>query len=241
MPRATLSQVSICNMALSHLSIGKVIASITEKSAEARACSAFYDQAKDEVLRDFAWPFATRTVTLALVAPQPTPEWAYSYRYPSDCLAARRLLNGSQSASPFPAGFSAPTTAPAPMGRVMTAQSRIPFRIQSDDAGLLIYTDIAPSAPIAATASALAQPGLPQLEYTIEADDPTRYPSDFSQAVAFLLASYIAPRVTGGDKFKLGQRALQLYQWAMPRASANAGNEEQADQLPDSEAIRARG
>ena len=56
------SQVGICNMALSHLGQSKPISSITERSAAARACNRFYDTALEEVLRDFAWPFAKATV-----------------------------------------------------------------------------------------------------------------------------------------------------------------------------------
>ncbi|HEY2851133.1 MAG TPA: hypothetical protein VGI97_14740 [Gemmatimonadaceae bacterium] len=240
MPRATLNQIAICNMALTHLAVGKRIASLTEKSAEARACSNFYDQTKDEVLRDFAWPFATKTVTLALVEQQPTFEWGYAYRVPIDCLAARRILNGNISVAPFPNSFSAAGPYATPAARIMTAQTRIPYRLMADDSGELIYCDLAPVAPIPASSQALAQPGLPQLEYTFELDNPPFYPSDFSQALAFLLGAYIAGLVTGGDKFKRGDYCLKMYSWAIARAQANAGNEEQPDQLPDSEAIRDR-
>lgn len=240
MPKAVQSQVAICNLALHHLATGKQITSLTEKSEEARVCNVFYDQVKDEVLRDFAWPFATVTVTLELVQQQPTFEWGYSYRMPSDCLAARRILNGTLAVGPFPNTFNPLGPYPTPLGRVLTAQTRIPYRVMADASGGLIYTDIAPVAPVAATATTLASPGLPQLEYTAEQDTPQFYPADFSQAVAFLLASYIAPGLTAGDKFKVGDRALKMYTWAIARAQANAGNEEQADQLPESEAIRTR-
>jgi hypothetical protein len=240
MPRATMDQVAICNMALNHLSVGKRIASFTEKSAEARLCASLYDQVKDEVLRDFAWPFATKTATLALVVQQPTFEWGYAYRVPVDCLAARRLLNGNISVTPFPNTFSTAGPYATPASRVLTAQTRIPYRIMSDDEGELIYCDLAPVAPIPATSQQLAQPGLPQLEYTFELDNPPFYPPDFSQALAFLLGAYMAGPLTGGDKFKRGEYCVKMYGWAIARAQANAGNEEQPDQLPDSEAIRER-
>jgi hypothetical protein len=240
MPRAVQDQVAIANMALMHLNVGKKIASLNEKSAPARACSQFYDQVKDEVLRDFAWPFATKTASLELVTQQPTVEWGYAYRVPVDCVFARRLLNGNISVAPFPNSFSGAGPYATPTARVLTAQTQIPFRLEADDQGGLVYTDLAPVAAIPATSTSLAQPALPQLEYTMEQDTPQFYPPDFAQAVALLLAVYIAPSITGGDKFKLGERALRLYQWAISRAWGNAGNEEQRDQLPDSEAIRAR-
>lgn len=240
-PQSVSDQVSICNMALYHLAIGKKIASFNDKSPEARACSLFYDQVKDEVLRDFAWPFATLTVSLALVQQQPTYEWGYSYRLPNDCLAARRLLNGSLATFPVPSSFSsAGPPFQTPFSRILTAQTRIPYRIMADDQGGLIYTDLAPIAAVPASANALAQPALPQLEYTAEQDTPNFYAADFCQALAFLIGAYIGPQLTGGDKFKRAAYCLQMYQWAIARAQKNAGNEEQPDQLPESEAIRDR-
>jgi len=68
------------------------------------------------------------------------------------------------------------------------------------------------------------------------------FPPDFAEAVSLLLAAYLAPTLTGGDPQKLGGRALQLYEWAIARAKANARNEQQDDMLiPESEFIRSRG
>lgn len=48
------------------------------------------------MLRDFPWPFAVTTATLALVAATPNgPEWAYTYAYPSDALLLTRAPYGS--------------------------------------------------------------------------------------------------------------------------------------------------
>src|SRR3990172_6032289 len=117
------SEVDICNMALSHLGNSKEIAILaTEKSEEAAACRRFYETARDTVLRDFAWPFATRILSLGLVEEDPNDEWAYAYRYPTDCLLLRRLLSGL---------------------RHDNRQSRAPYRVARDDDGLVIYTDLA--------------------------------------------------------------------------------------------------
>lgn len=114
------SEVSICNRALSHLGIGRGIASLDERSAEAQACRDFYELMRDATLRDVPWPFASRYVTLALVEDLPVPEWLYSYREPANCLAFREIPNGIR-----------PTTRVA----------RIPYEILSDDDGGLIYTN----------------------------------------------------------------------------------------------------
>lgn len=194
----------ICNLALSHIGVGKEIASLdTEKSEEAQACRRFYDQARLATLRDFEWPFATKFTTLGLVTNNPTAEWAFSYQYPSDCLHFRRILSGVRND---------------------TRQSRVPFRLTYGASGQEIYTD----------------KDLAQAEYTVDVSDSSRFPADFALALSFRLAAYIAPRLTGGDPFKLGDRSMQLYSLEISRAKATAVNEEQEEQDPDSEFVRGR-
>lgn len=115
------SVVEIANLALSHIGVGKEIANIdTEKSEEAAAMRRYYTPARDEVLREYSWPFATQFVSLGLVAEDPTDEWNFSYRYPSDCIYFRRILSGVRND---------------------TRQSRVPHKIARDVSGLLILTD----------------------------------------------------------------------------------------------------
>lgn len=116
------SDADICNMALSHLGNAVEIQDLAaEKSKEAQACRRFYAQCRDQVLRDFAWPFATRFVALALVEADPTAEWGFSYRYPSGCMTPRRIVTRQ---------------------RVETEASRVPFRLARDATGQLILTDL---------------------------------------------------------------------------------------------------
>lgn len=205
------SETAIANMALSHLAIDKEIQSLVESSANARACNRFYEQVRDEVLRDFPWPFARRTATLVVVSGTPN-EWVYQYRVPSDAIAIVRLL---------PYG----TTTGVTGARMETAASRVPFVMGSDATGGLIWTDFYTAA----------------VEYTAKITDVTQFPPDFTQAVSLLLAGYIAPRLTDGDEHKLGARALQLYDWRIQKARANAANEMHDDTSVDSEFITERG
>lgn len=78
-------------MALAHLGQCKPIADLkTDRSKEAQAVNIFFETALRSTLRDFAWPFAIKTVNLALIATKPTAYWGYSYQKPSDCV---RVLN----------------------------------------------------------------------------------------------------------------------------------------------------
>lgn len=197
------SKTEICNMSLSHIGSSKEIASLTERSQEAAACSRFYDVTLKATLRDFPWGFATKYISPALVKENPTMEWAFAYRYPSDCVKIRRIVSGSVPD---------------------TQQSRIPFAEYQDTGGVLILTN-QPNAVI---------------EYTYSADDPARYPSDFTLAFSYRLGAYIAPRVTGGDPQNLGAKCLKLYQFEIGAAVLNSLTESQTVLEPDSEFIRAR-
>lgn len=117
-----VSIADICNMALSHLGIGKEVADVeTDRGEEAKAFNRFYQITRDELLEKFAWPWATVTADLGLVEEDPTDEWKYSYRYPSNALKLRRIQSGN---------------------RVDNLDSRIPFRISRDSTGKLLYTDM---------------------------------------------------------------------------------------------------
>lgn len=110
------SKTEIVNIALAHLGVGSEISNLdTDQSTEANAMRRFYESAKDEVLRDLNWPFTTVFASLALVEEDPTDEWSYSYRYPSDALKIRRVLSGLRND---------------------TRQSRVPYKLGQDASGL---------------------------------------------------------------------------------------------------------
>lgn len=117
-----VSVTDICNMALSHLGIGKEVGNAeTDTTEEARCFRRFYEPTRDELLEDFPWPWAMVTADLGLVEEDPTNEWRYSYRYPSNALKLKRIQSGLRNDNP---------------------DSRIPYRVTRDDGGKLIYTDM---------------------------------------------------------------------------------------------------
>ena len=71
------------------------------------------------------------------------------------------------------------------------------------------------------------------LEYTSTQDDTHLFPADFTMALSYLLASLMAPAISEGDPFKLGERNQRLYIQALRMASANSHNEERKG--PDAE------
>lgn len=107
-----------------------------------------------------------------------------------------------------------------------TRQTRVPTRVVQDDdtTGKLLLCDRVDA----------------QGEYVYYVSQIERWPDDFVLAVSFRLAAYIAPLITGADPFKMRPQAMQLYGLEVGRAEANAANEEQVEDLPDTEMINAR-
>jgi hypothetical protein len=122
-----MADTDLCNEALSHLGVSVEITSLdSDKSKEAKACRRFYDRTLDELLRDFPWGFANVIEPLALVEDFTGLEsdWLYSYRYPADAVAIRRLfLDGA--------------------GRPLNDLARTPYTFGRDGAGVLIMSDLA--------------------------------------------------------------------------------------------------
>lgn len=85
------SDVDICNLALANLGDAATLSSIDppEGSAQADHCATFYPIARDTILEDHAWSFATRRIALAEVTPE-HDAWEYAYYKPSEAL---RILN----------------------------------------------------------------------------------------------------------------------------------------------------
>ncbi len=101
----------------------------------------------------------------------------------------------------------------------------VPHEFTRDSAGPIILTDMP---------SAIG-------EWVILVEDPTRWDADVYLAGTFLLASYIAVAITGGDQAKLGARALEMYTMKIGKARAKALNEVQRKVTTSSGMSRARG
>lgn len=70
------------------------IADENDGSVEQRTCSVFYKPALEATLRDFDFNFSRRSQTLSLLD-ETHPNWLYAYKYPSDCVRALRIVDGS--------------------------------------------------------------------------------------------------------------------------------------------------
>jgi hypothetical protein len=114
------SAVEIVNLALARIGQGAPIASLDEEGEPASQAKAVLPFARDDVLRAYAWPFATRRVSLAIISGVDATPWGYAYRVPSDCVRVTDLP-------------------------VSTSVEAVPFEIGGDDSGGLILTDLTPA------------------------------------------------------------------------------------------------
>jgi hypothetical protein len=115
------SDAAVCNYALSLIGDSTTIQSLlTENSVQALALRVFYTDTRDEVLRDFPWTFAKRTLTLSVVTGAENDDWDFAYRYPADALFVRRVWGAV---------------------RTPNLSETIKYDIGSDATGSLIYTD----------------------------------------------------------------------------------------------------
>lgn len=74
------------------------ITSLTDDTDRARALNALYADARDSVLADFPWAFATKRATLAQIAGSPAWGFARHYQLPTDTL---RVLETDEHTSPW--------------------------------------------------------------------------------------------------------------------------------------------
>lgn len=120
------SKTEIVNRALFNIGASKRLNNVdTQTGTLAEAARALWNVDSGFVLRDFPWPWATAYAVLALVAGSVTTsannDWRYSFRLPTDCLFARRLVVEGST------GRSNPNPPP--------------FRIGRDSQGRLVYTN----------------------------------------------------------------------------------------------------
>jgi len=114
----------VCNMALGLVGQRQTIDSLDEATAEAEACSTFYDSTRRELLQSFSWRFATIRVVVGLSTETRTG-WSYVYVAPADMLleAPCRIWDGEREPG---------------------SGARVPFGLELNDAGAghLILTDM---------------------------------------------------------------------------------------------------
>jgi hypothetical protein len=206
-----IGSVDIANMALSHIG-GGTIASFTEASTAARQCNLWYATARKHILEMGNWSFARKRAILAEHGDDPSDDWGFRYRLPSDCIIPREIQN---------TGLISVFTLDDPTR--MDHTDAVPYEIEvSDDTTLSLLTNMEDAVLI----------------YTADQTSPELYSSAFVLAFSHMLASYIAYAMTGNIDVKDFEYKLAVA--AMRTAGAIDGNQSVPQKPREAEHIRAR-
>jgi hypothetical protein len=209
------SEVSICNLSLSHLGDTARVTSIKppDNSVQARLCAQFYPIARDALLEMSAYGFATRRAKLAQVD-NPSTTWLYAYAVPNGMLNALAVLPAdamddyeaqllSSDASFFPQGY-----VPAPMSLAFTPQ---PYAIETnDDGSQIILTNVQDAV----------------FRFTTFVSDTTKFSPLFTLALSYLLASHLAGPIIKGDEGRaVAAQMLEIFASFQKKAESSDANQ----------------
>jgi len=125
------SEITICNLALSHIRVGSINA-LTEASIQAQQCKLLYPILRDSVLENAPWQFATRIVSLAELTDVEVFNFAYAYQYPSDCLKIKRLILNWETINRDDSQFYGNNLP------ILNTQAPVPYRVFNDDGNNLL-------------------------------------------------------------------------------------------------------
>lgn len=232
----TYSEIKICQLALSRIGATSTIASLdpqVDDSVEAQACAFWYAQDRDATITDWVWPWAHTSAVLNQVNTlyPATPEYQYSYRYPTDCLTAKRVVptvdQQPQTNPPQTTGLGSPINLGLDQWWLRPEGDAYPwgFRVQGDDTGRLICTDL----------------GDATLLYVRRVTDPTQFAPDFVSLLIWRLAVDLAMQLAISDKRQ--EMAAKGYRMELMKTRGRIGNEMQSDipvRFPNSELVRRR-
>lgn len=182
-----VTDVDIANIALAHLGEGGTVANLNPPSGSAQAihCARFYPIARDALQAAFPWNFVTRRVTPAMMASEAS-SYAYAYQLPPNAVNIF-AVQPPNSTSDYVAQWNEPTiTGPVPELNNMLGAVRIPqnYAIETLANGQkVIYTNVKDAV----------------IRYGIQVIDTSKFDPLFVNALARLLASYVAGPVIKGQ------------------------------------------
>lgn len=240
-----MSEVTICNLALSHIGDTATVVSIKppDSSIQAQLCARFYCEARNMLLEMGNWGFATRRAQLALLwdteADGWTPPvgwvpqtWRFGYSLPSDCINTLAVLPQCSPDDyeawfgpveqdyfpPYPQGYL-----PVPGAPLYTPQ---PYAIETQsDGSQIVLTNVCDAV----------------LRYTAAVTDTTRFSPLFKMALSHLLASMLAGPIIKGDAgIAAAEQQMTLFNAFKGQATSSDANQRKTHIEPAPSWIRGR-
>ena len=261
------TKINIINESLLKIGVSKTITVLGEQTREAITMERLYDKALRETLRHHPWAFATKyadsadavgeTEAMFLVAGGAgapiNGDWTFAYRYPDDCLFARRLVPASGSGRQFDRN-----PIPFRVGRLWDTDTPVwdatKTYIEGDlvISALVLYVAIAKTLnnlpPNASFWRALGDPDAP-LVFTNEADAVLEYTAFvecaanffdalFEDALSWRLASKGAPSLSRIDA--IADKCWTMYLHTLKTATAVSSRESQQEKVGEADWIQDR-
>lgn len=228
-----MSEVTICNLALSHLGDTAEVTSIKppDGSVQAKHCARFYWVARNALLEMASWGFATRRAVLAKVS-NPTvnsltrPDgavetnrgtWRFAYALPNAAINILVVIPAMAESDyeerfgpveqdhlpPYPQGYQ-----PIPGAAEYVPE---PFAVETNtDGSQIVLTNVRDAV----------------LRYTTVVEDTTKFSPLFTLALSYLLASMLAGPIIKGDAgVAAAEQMLQLFGSFKSQAEASDANQ----------------
>jgi hypothetical protein len=197
------SEVEICNLALAHIGDSATVSSIDppEGSSQSEHCARFYPMARDVLLDDHTWSFATRRVVLAELTNESTT-WLYAYAVPNDCLDVISILSSTATND-----YNGTNSSQDVYYYTSPAYSPQEFAIEVDSTGAdVIYTNQADAV----------------CRYTTSVTDTAKFPPLLVMAISYQLASFLCgPVIKGETGSAMATKFLQLAQTFLSKAKSS--------------------
>ncbi len=195
--------VTICNIALSRIGNKANVSSIdpADGSTESEACARFYPLALGTLLDMHNWSFATKRATLALRNEDADP-WRFCYSLPTDCrhvIAVERASEGvvipaAKRLNAAPVGYLNPR-----LDNYRTNE----FEVMASGSGLVLCTDVEDA----------------RARYICTAPPASSFPSAFTEALTWLLTTYLAGQTIRGEEgFNFAGACNKFFQQALAEA-----------------------
>lgn len=89
----SISKSQIFNITLNILGVSMPLENAQSDDNRSILLNNYYELARDYVLKDFDWNFASVYRKLSLSLEEDNSEFQYCYDYPNDCISARNLFN----------------------------------------------------------------------------------------------------------------------------------------------------
>lgn len=207
------TDVSICNLALSRLSLSP-ITSLSQATKEAKSCAVIYPVALDGVLEAHRWGFAKKTAELVLIEDETYLDWGYTYEWPDDCLAIIEIANYTPSTAPY-----------------YSEDTEIPYTNK-------IEYDVMVGGGSTASKVIVTNQEDAELIYTARVENAALYSSLFVDALSYRLASELAVSLRADSKLQANM--FNIYQRVLNEATNSSTNQKEKDPEVNDSFLRAR-